>query len=85
VLKRIVLTDHARTRLDERKIRFEWVERTVRAPEWTEPDRSQPGVERRFRAVPEFGGRMLRVACVETENTIRVVTLTFDRDARRKR
>lgn len=56
----------------------------MRDPEWVEPDRGDPTVERRFRAIPEYGGRVLRVACVETETHIRVISVHFDRRARRR-
>ena len=46
--------------------------------------RGNPTVERRFRAIPESGGRILRVACVETNSSIRVISVMFDRNARRK-
>jgi uncharacterized DUF497 family protein len=62
---------------------MDWVERTVRAPTWIEPDPRDVTVERRFRAIDEFDGRILRVACVETATTIRVVSVMFDRNARR--
>jgi hypothetical protein len=54
-------------------------------PDWTIPDPHRPGVERRFRAIPEFGGRVLRVACYETPVNIRILTVFFDRKARRPR
>ncbi|UGV28322.1 DUF4258 domain-containing protein [Rhodopseudomonas boonkerdii] len=82
--KPLVLTHHARARVAERKIPVAWVEQTVRHPGWTEPEPFAPSIERRFRAIPEFGGRILRVACVETDSHIRIITVTFDRDARRK-
>ena len=82
--KRLVLTAHARTRMHGRRIRQEWIEDTVRTPDWTEPDPKNPAVERRFRAIAEVGGRILRVPCVETESAIRVISVMFDRNARRK-
>jgi uncharacterized DUF497 family protein len=80
--KSVVLTEHARTRLQERQIDPKWIDETVLEPDWVE--NGNRGVERRFRAVSEFGGRVLRVACVETESTIRVISVMFDRNARRK-
>jgi uncharacterized DUF497 family protein len=82
--KTLVLTAHARLRLRGRQVKIEWVEETARAPDWTEPDPKDPNVERRFRTIGQFGGRILRVACVETESTIRVISVMFDRNARRK-
>jgi len=81
--KPILFTRHARDALAERELDPRWVEKTVREPEWRRPDPLRPGVERRFRAIPEFGGRILRVACFETTDEIRILTVFFDRDARR--
>lgn len=69
--------------MTERGIAFSWVELAARDPLWHEPDPNDPALQRRFRSIPEFGDRILRVVCVETETTIRIVTATFDRNARR--
>ena len=61
----------------------QWIERTVGTPDWAIPDPRRPGVERRFCAIPEYGNRVLRVACYETALEIRILTVFFDRDARR--
>ena len=65
--KPIVLTAHARLRLRERAIDPKWIDETIHDPEWTETDPRDPTVERRFRTIPRFGGRVLRVASVETK------------------
>jgi hypothetical protein len=78
------MTTHATQRMHLRKVRMEWIEQTARNPEWTEPEPRYPEAERRFRGVQEFAGRVLRVVCVETETAIRVITVTFDRGAKRK-
>lgn len=83
-MKPIVLTAHARLRLQGRGIELKWMEATVREPEWVTRDPTDPAVERRFRGIPEFGGRVLRTACVETNSSIRVISVMFDRNARRK-
>jgi hypothetical protein len=72
-------------RMQSRRVKLEWIEETVRAPDWTEPDPSDPAIERRFRAIAEAGARILRVRCVETETTIRVITALFETNARRQR
>ena len=64
--KPIILTAHARIRLRERDIDPKWVEDTAVKPDWTEPEPRDPAIERSFRAIPQFGGRVLRVACAET-------------------
>lgn len=83
--KPLLLTQHARDAFEERELLMEWVERTVREPEWTRPDPRRVGVERRFRSIPEFGNRVLRVVCYETALEIRILTVFFDRTARRQR
>jgi len=82
--KSITLTAHARVRLQDRHIDLKWVEDTVSKPDWIERDPLDALVERRFRAIPQFGGRVLRVACVETNSGVRVISVMFDRNARRK-
>lgn len=81
--KPLRFTRHAQDAVEERTLDLDWIERTVREPEWSRPDPRRPGVERRFRAFPEFGGRTLRVACIETTDEIRILTVFFDRDARK--
>lgn len=81
-MKSIRLTRHALIdRIQLYGLEISWVERIVRKPEWTTLD-PQPGVERRFGKVPELGGRVLRVACVEEEDHIRVLSVHPDRKAR---
>jgi uncharacterized DUF497 family protein len=82
--KAVILTAHARARMESRQVQLQWVEDTARAPDWTEPDPDDPAVERRFRAIGQFGERTLRVACVETPAAIRIISAMFDRRARRK-
>lgn len=81
--KPLRFTRHAQDAVEERALDHSWIERTVRMPEWSLPDPRRLGVERRFHAIPEFGGRILRVVCIETVDEIRILTVFFDRDARR--
>jgi len=81
--KPLQFTRHAQDAFEERELDLDWIEKTVREPEWSRPDPRRAGVERRFRAIPEFGGRILRVACVESADEIRILTVFFDRDARK--
>ena len=78
------LTKHARKVLAEREIPMEWVERTLTAPELSSPDPDDSMVERRFRRIPEFGGRVLRVAVNTTVEPERVVSVFFDRQMKGK-
>ncbi len=83
-MKSLFLTQHAQDAIYERKIDLEWIEITVRAPDWSSADPRRPGVERRFRAISDNGNRVLRVACFETTEEIRILTAFFDRDAKRQ-
>ncbi|HEV7277752.1 MAG TPA: DUF4258 domain-containing protein [Devosiaceae bacterium] len=81
--RRLLLTDHARTVIEERELDLEWVETTARSPEWEQADLTRPGIVRRFRAIPERDGRILRVALVETPQEIRIPSAFLDRRARK--
>ena len=80
--KPLRFTRHAQTVMQERDLSLAWVEASFRSPEWEEPNH-RPGVRRRFRAIPEQGGPVLRVACVETDTEIRILSAFLDRRARR--
>jgi hypothetical protein len=83
-LKRIVYTAHASQELARRQINGAWVGRVVRGPAWAEGDPNDATVQRRFGVVPEFGGRVLRVAVRESAGEILVVTAVFDRGTRKR-
>ena len=78
------LTKHAKKALAEREISLEWVERTFAMPELTQPDPNDVLVERRYRRIPEFGGRVLRVAVNTAVEPNRVVSVFFDRKMKGK-
>jgi hypothetical protein len=81
-LKPVRFTDHAEARMARRGLQRAWIETTALEPEWREPEPNDPTVERRFRRIEDAGGRILRVACVETDSEIRVITAMFDRNAK---
>ena len=78
------LTQHAKKVLAERGIAVEWADRTLNEPEWIEPDPFDPQVMRYFRTIPEFGGRVLRVAVNVAVEPHRVITVFFDRTQKGK-
>ncbi len=80
----IVYTSHARTVIAERAIHESWIEAALTSPDWIEPDPADADVERRFRAIPEMAGRILRVACSVGAGEFRVITVFFDRKAKPK-
>lgn len=63
---------------------MEWLEHTLNTPELILPDPDDAEVERRFRKIPEFGGRVLRVAVNTTVEPVRVVSVFFDRTMKGK-
>ena len=78
------LTKHARQVLAEREIPLDWVERAFSQPELRLPDPDDAEVERRYRKIPEFGGRVLRVAVNIAVEPNRVVSVFFDRKMKGK-
>jgi hypothetical protein len=78
------LTKHAQKVLAEREIAVEWMERTLNEPELRLPDADDPKVERRYRRIPEFGGRVLRVAVNSGVEPNRVVSVFSDRTMKGK-
>lgn len=78
------LTIHARHVLEEREISMEWLERTLNHPEFKMSDPNEPHLERRYRRIPEFGNRVLRVVVNTTVEPVRVVSVFFDRTMKGK-
>ena len=78
------LTKHAQKGSEEREIPIEWVERTWSTPELVLLDPEDARVERRFRRIPEYGGRVLRVAVNTAVAPNRVVSVFFDRKMKDK-
>ena len=73
------LTKHAQKVLEEREIPLEWLERTLLAPELILPEPDDISVQRCFRRIPEFNGRVLRVVVNRAVEPQRVVSVFFDR------
>jgi hypothetical protein len=82
-VKAIKLTAHAEVAAAQRRIDPSWIESAARSPEGIEPDQVTVGGERRFRSISAHGGRVLRVVCVESDTEIRIVTVFFDRKAKK--
>jgi len=78
------LTRHAENVLEERQIPVEWMERAFAAPELVLPDPDDVSIERRFRRIPEFGDRVLRVAVNTAVEPKRIVSVFFDRKMKDK-
>ncbi len=78
----VQLSGHARDMLSERGIAEEWVWRTIHTPDRTEAGAN--GNVHYIKALPEYGGRSLRVIVNHHVEPARVVTLFFDRRLRRQ-
>ena len=78
----IQFSNHALDMLLERNILEDWVSRAI-----TTSDRSEIGLDNNthyIKAIPENGGRFLRVIVNERQNPKRVVTVFFDRRLKRR-
>ena len=78
----IEFSSHVRHTLQERNIPEEWVRRTIDSP-----DRTEVGADDNthyIKAIPEHGGRFLRVVVNPHVTPKCVVTVFFDRRLRRQ-
>ena len=82
--KRYVYTAHALAVMDERGIRKEWAERTLKRPRKLLDDLSDPALTHAIGRIPEYGDRVLRVVYNGKTEPWRVVTAYFDRSLRDK-
>ena len=77
------LTKHAQDAIEFRNLAFDWIAETVSAPDFVEPDPRHPERTRSYKAITAFGGRVLRVVHRPDGDDILVITVHFDRGARR--
>ena len=75
------LTQHAEIQVLRRGIDLAWVAAAVATPDWTAPD-PDPALMRSYKAITEFGARVLRVVHRPDGKDVLVVTAHFDRSAR---
>lgn len=73
----VAFSKHTRDVMRERKIPEEWVMRTLAVPDQT--DSPPDGTIHYIKAIPEHGGRFLRVVMNPDVTPRRVVTVFFDR------
>jgi hypothetical protein len=74
-----ILTNHARTKILERNISQEWVERALSSPELLELDSEDPTKTHAFKTIPEYGGRVLRVIYNGINTPWIIISVYFDR------
>ena len=75
----IRLTKHAEEAIEKRSISLVWVIRAVTAPDRNTPDPRDPERTRSYKAIAEFGGRVLRVVHRPDNGDIVIITAHFDR------
>jgi uncharacterized protein DUF4258 len=78
------LTEHARQVLEQREVQIEWLELTLNEPTLKMPDPDDRSLERWYRAIPEYGSRVLRVVVYLSVEPVRVVSVFFDRGMKGK-
>ena len=76
------LSKHAAEAIQKRDLAFDWIDRAITAPDFTDTDPHDPVLIRSFKAIDEAGGRVLRVVHRPEGNDILVITVHFDRDAK---
>jgi hypothetical protein len=79
----ICLTKHAQEAVGIRSIAFTWIEEAVSSPDFVEADPHHPERTRSYKAIAEYGGRVLRVVHRPEGDDIVIITVHFDRGARR--
>lgn len=72
-----VLTEHAKKRLAQRKVRIEWVERAVTDPLRTEPDSDDQELIHALLYIPERF-KVLRVIYKESTTPHLIITAYFE-------
>ncbi len=76
---------HADEAMQKRGLLREWVEATIAAPDWVEPDPRYPERTRSFKVLEPMGGRVRRVVHWADGLDIVVLTAMPDRNARKQR
>jgi ABC-type ATPase with predicted acetyltransferase domain len=77
------LSAHTTDMLKEREIPEEWVQRTLDNPEWENVEKDNN--VHYFRSIEERGGRILHVVVNPHVLPQKVITVFFDRRARRQK
>jgi hypothetical protein len=78
----IRLTRHAQEAMGARSIAFTWIEQAVTSPDFVEADPRHAERTRSYKAIAEYGGRVLRVVHRPERDDIVIITVHFDRGAR---
>jgi hypothetical protein len=74
---------HAQEATTKRDIAASWIEDAVKIPNSVEADPRNPDRIRSYKAIPELGGRVLRVVHRLDGDDIIIITAHLDRGAKR--
>ncbi len=78
------LSSHAATVSQERGIKKEWIDRVLKLPRRTEPDKKDPVLRHAMAPIREHGDRILRVIYNDAVSPKLIVSAYFDRSLRGK-
>jgi hypothetical protein len=78
------VSQHARDMLDERQLPEEWMWRTMQHPDRRRKDVAGDGNMHYYKRIREAGERVLHVIVNEQRTPPRIVSVFFDRAARRR-
>lgn len=76
------LSNHAKTRIVERKIDLQWIVLTMKAPALRESHPNDDDCQCVYRRIPAAEGRVLKVVYNAATKPWRIVTVHFDRRMR---
>jgi len=79
----IKFSKHAKEALAARGIELAWIRDALAGPDRTEIDPRHPDRCRSYKAIASFGGRVLRVVHRASGEDIVIITVHFDRGAKR--
>jgi len=72
------LSNHGAKRLQQRKIKLEWINATLEIPDEVVEDESDSTILHALKAIPEKGFKILRVIYNEETKPVTIVTAYFD-------
>lgn len=72
------LSDHAQKRIQQRRIKPEWIKAAIDNPDRLEDDVEDPILAHALKAIPEKGFKKLRVIYNETTKPVTIVTAYFE-------
>lgn len=78
------LTEHGKTRIQERGIRLEWICHTVQNPQKLKIDPDDPSKCYAFKTISEYDDRVLRVIYNKAQTPWAIISAYFDRNMKGK-